>query len=100
MGQLFGMMRFVQKDLERGEVGVPLDQRRHGAEAPERRGVELPYGSRDPGAMVIDQNIDLLGSVMASEVNLADRFDRQRVEVGDRVEPKIPRADVDIVDVA
>jgi hypothetical protein len=33
MGQLLGVMRLVQQDLERGKVGVPLDQRGGWAEA-------------------------------------------------------------------
>jgi hypothetical protein len=35
------MTRLVQLDLERSKVGVPLDQRGDGTEAPERRGIEL-----------------------------------------------------------
>src|SRR6266446_1606085 len=100
MGQLFGMMRLVQKDLERGEVGVPLDQRGHGAEAPERRGVKIPDGLGNPRAVIVDQNVHVLGGVMAAEVDFTDRFDRQRVEVVDWVEPEVPRADMDVVDVA
>src|ERR1700752_4205191 len=74
MGQLFGMMRLVQQDLERGEVGVPLDQRGHWAETPERRGVELPYRLREPGAVVVDQNVHVLGRVMAGQVDFAARL--------------------------
>jgi len=37
-------MRLVQLDLERSKVGVPLDQRGDGTEAPERRGIELQTG--------------------------------------------------------
>src|SRR5260370_10714350 len=70
MGQLSGVMRLVQQDLERGEVGVPLDQRGHRAEAPERRGVELPDGLRYPGAVIVDQNVHVFGGVMAGQVNL------------------------------
>ena len=55
---------------------------------------------RYPGAVVVDQNVHVLGGVMAGEVDLADRIDRQCVEIGDRVEPEIPRADIDVVDVA
>src|SRR5271169_1684577 len=100
IGQLLGMMRLVQQDLERGKVGVPLNQRGHAAEASKRRGIELPDGLCDPGAVVIDQNVYVLRGVMAGEVDLADRLDRRRVEIGDGVEPEIPRADMDVVDVA
>src|ERR1700757_4168394 len=74
IGQLIGMVRLVQQDLERGKVGVPLDQRGYRAEAPERRGVELPDGLRDPGAVVVDQDVHVLGGVMPGEVDLADRL--------------------------
>src|SRR6516165_66606 len=37
---------------------------------------------------------------MASKVDLVDRLDRECLEVGERIEPKIPRADVDVVDIA
>src|SRR5260370_32798883 len=100
MGQLSSVMRLVQQDLERGEVGVPLDQRGYRAEALERRGVEFPDGLRNPGAVIVDQDVHVLGDVMAGEVDLADRLDWQRVEIGDRVEPEVPRADIDVVDVA
>src|ERR1700757_3673483 len=99
MGQLFRMVRLVQQDPERGEVGVPLDQRGYRAEAPERGGVELPHGLRDPGAVVIDQNVHLLGGVMAGEMDFADRCDRQCLEVVEWVESEVPGADVDVVDV-
>src|ERR1700751_4406605 len=100
IGQLLGLVRVVQQDLERGKVGVPLDQRGDRAEAPKRRGIELPDGLCDPGAVVVDQNVHVLRGVMAGEVDFADRLYRQRFEIGDRVEPEIPRADVNIVDVA
>ena len=37
---------------------------------------------------------------MAGEMDLADRRRRQCVEIGDRVELEVGRADVDVVDVA
>src|SRR6516164_4288206 len=100
IGQLLGVTRLVQQDLERGKIGVPLDQRGDRAEASKRRGIKLPDGLGDRGAVVVDQNVYVLRGVMAGEVDLADRLDRQRVKIGDRVEPEIPRADVDVVDVA
>ena len=100
IGQLLRMPRLVQQDFERGKFGVPLDQGGHGAEAPERLGVELPNRLRYPRAVVVDQDIHVLGGVMAGEMDLADRCRRQRVEIGDRVEPEVCRADVDVVDVA
>src|SRR5215471_10927067 len=97
IGELLHMPRLVQKNFERGEVGVPLDQRRHRAEALERRGVEVPYGLDNSGAVVVDQDIDAFGSVMTSKMDLADRLDRQRIEIGNRVESQVPSADVDVI---
>ncbi len=62
--------------------------------------MEVPDGFGDPGAVVVDQDIDVFGGVMAGKMDLADCPDRQRIEIGDRVEPEIPSADVDVVDVA
>ena len=67
------MTRLVQQDLERRKVGVPLDQRGDWTEAPERRGIELPNGLCDPGAVVVDQNVNILGGVMPGEMDLTDR---------------------------
>ena len=93
-------MRLVQQDLERGQVGVPLDQRGDWAEASKRRGIELPDGLCDPGAVVVNQNVYVLGGVMAGQMDLADRFGRELLKIGDRVEAEIPCADIDVVDVA
>jgi hypothetical protein len=94
------MPHLVQQNFERGKVGIPLDQRRHWTEAPERRGVEIPDGIGNSGSVVVDQDIDVFGGVMASEMDLADRLDRQRIEIRDRVEPKIFTTDADVVNVA
>src|SRR5258707_4402760 len=93
-------MSLVQQDLERRKVGVPLNQRGYRAEASKRRGIERPDRLYDPGAVVVDQNAHILGDVMAGEVDLADRIDRECLEVRERIELEIPRADVDVVDVA
>src|SRR5271169_858363 len=93
-------MSLVQQDLERRKVGVPLNQRGHWTKASERRGIERPDPLYDPGAVVVDQNVHVLGDVMAGKVDLADRLDRECVEIGHRVEPEIPGADIDIVDIA
>src|SRR5208282_1709122 len=94
------MMSLVQQDFERRKVGVPLNQCGHWTEASERRGIERPDRLYDPGAVVVDQNVHVLGDVMAGKVDLADRLDRECLEIGHRVELEIPRADVDVVDVA
>ena len=61
--------------------------------------MELPGPASLPGSVVIEQNADVFGRVMAGEVDFADRIDRQCVEICDRVEPEVPRADMDVVDV-
>src|ERR1700751_3964606 len=94
------MMSLVQQDLERRKVGVPLNQRWHWTEASESRGIERPDRLCDPGAVVVDQNVHVLGDVMAGKVDLADRLDRERLEKGQRIEPEVPGADLDVVDVA
>jgi hypothetical protein len=91
------MPRFIHKDFERGKVGVPLDQRGHRTKAPERRGMEAPDGFRNSGAVVVNQDIDVFGGVMTGKMDLADRLDRQPIEIGDRIEPEIPGANVDVV---
>jgi hypothetical protein len=91
------MPRFIHKDFERGKVGVPLDQRGHRTKAPERRGMEAPDGFSNSGPVVVNQDIDVFGGVMTGKMDLADRLDRQRIEIGDRIEPEIPGANVDVV---
>src|SRR5271169_1785615 len=71
------MMSLVQQDFERRKVGVPLNQCGHWTEASERRGIERPDRLYDPGAVVVDQNVHVLGDVMAGKVDLADRLDQQ-----------------------
>src|SRR5260370_38255605 len=100
MGQLSSVMRLVQQDLERGEVGVPLDQRGYRAEALERRGVEFPDRLRNPGAVIVDQDVHALGDVMAGEVDLAETPDWQRVARAAMVDPSVPLADIDVVDIS
>ena len=66
------MPRFVEKGFERGKVGVPFDQRGHRTEAPERCGMEAPDGFGNSGPVVVNQDIDVFGSVMTSKMDLAD----------------------------
>ena len=66
---------------------------------PKRRDVEFPDRGGDPGAVVVDQDSDVLGGVMAGEVDLADGVRRQRVEVCVRIEAEVLSADVDVVDI-
>src|SRR5271156_2237210 len=99
IGQLLGMLRFVQQDFERGKVGIPFDQGRHRGKPPESFGIEFPDRLRYAGAVIVDQDIYVLGSVMAGEMDLADHFGRQCVEVAERVEAEVSGADVDVVDI-
>src|SRR5690242_9741093 len=94
------MPRFVQQAIQRGKVRVPFDQGRQGTEPPQRCGVKLPDWLRDTGTVIVNQNIDFFGGVMACEMDLADRVCRQSVEIRNRVEPEIPRANVDVVEIA
>src|SRR5271155_4123846 len=99
MGELFGVTGFVQQDFERGNVGVPLDQRWQRTKVFERDSVKLPNRRRNPRTVVVNQDVYGLGSVMAGQVELANRRARKRLYIGDRVETKIPRADIDVIDV-
>ena len=67
---------------------------------PKRRGVEFPDRLRYPGAVVVDQDVHITGGLVTGEVDLADRRDGKRFYIGHRVEPEVPRADVDVVDIA
>jgi hypothetical protein len=46
--------RFVQQGVERRDVGIPFDQRRHRAETRQRGPVQIPDGRRDAGAVMVD----------------------------------------------
>src|SRR5450631_3043784 len=89
--------RLVEQNLERRYIGVPLDQRRLGAEACDRGPVQLPYLRRDAGAMGIDEAASAL--VESGEVYLGHGAARDCSEKSVRVEAVIDRVDVDVVDV-
>src|SRR5436853_2677721 len=91
------LCRLVEQDLERRDIGVPLDQRRLGAEAYDGGAVELPYRSGDPGPVGIDEAVS--ARVEPGEVNLGHRVGRNGRQIGARVEPMIDCVDVDIVDI-
>src|SRR5690349_4424526 len=76
IGEFLRVLRLVQKDFERGKLGVPLYKRGHRTEAAERRGMEVPDRFGDSGAMVVDQNFDTFGSMMTSKMDLADCLNR------------------------
>src|SRR5262249_36263474 len=86
--KLSRMPCLAQQDVQRGKIGVPLHQGGQGAETPERLCVEVPYRLRYSGAVVVNQDLDPVGGMMPGEMNLADRFQGQRIEIGDRVEPE------------
>ena len=75
IGEFLRMPRFIQKDFKRRKVGVPLDQCGYRTEAAERRDIEVPDGFGNSGPMVVDQNIDVFGSVVTGKMDLADRLD-------------------------
>src|SRR5262245_43665787 len=51
-----GPTGFLQQDRERRDVGVPLDQGRHGADARDRVTIQAPDLQRDRRTVVIDQD--------------------------------------------
>src|SRR6202171_4381641 len=91
------LCRLVEQDLERRDIGVPLDQRRLGAEACDGGPVELPYRGGDTGSVGIDEAVP--ARVESGEVNLGHRIRRNCRQISARVEPVIDRVDVDIVDI-
>src|SRR6202162_783645 len=62
------LCRLVEQDFERRDIGVPLDQRRLGAEACDGGPVEVPYRRGDPGPVGIDEAVP--ARVEPGEVNL------------------------------
>src|ERR1700676_4744004 len=91
------LCRFVEQDLERRDIGVPLDQRRLGAEACDGGAVERPYRRGDPGSVGIDEAVP--ARVKPGQVNLGHRVRSSCRDISVRVEPMIDRVDVDIVDI-
>src|SRR5664279_2167153 len=91
------LRRLVEQDLERRDIGVPLDQRRPGTEASDRVPIERPYRRGDPGAVGIDQAGP--ARIESGEVNLGHRVRGHCRDIGARIEPVIDRVDMDIVDV-
>src|ERR1700676_4662683 len=81
------LCRLVEQDLERRDIGVPLDQRRLGAEACDGGSVELPYRGGNPGPVGIDQAVP--ARVEPGEVNLGHRIRRNCRQISARVEPMI-----------
>src|SRR5260370_579934 len=49
------LARLTQQDIERRDVGVPLDQRGSRAEAPNRVAIQGPYGLADRCGVRVDQ---------------------------------------------
>src|ERR1700674_4112754 len=69
-----GLCRLVEKDLERRNIGVPLDQRRLGTEACDGGAVKRPYRRGDPGSVSIDEAVP--ARVGPGQVNLVYRIPR------------------------
>src|SRR5947207_1497343 len=87
----------VLQHVEPGQVDVPFDQRRLGAEAVDRRAVERPYGRRDARPVRIDETRP--AGVEARQVNLGHRLARDRGEIDARIETVVYCIHVDVVDV-
>src|SRR5712692_7271081 len=95
--------RLVDQHFERRHSGVPFDEGRHRAEAPERGRVERPDLGHDARTVIVDAKrtaIFELPDGVAGEMDLADRGGRQRGKIGRRVPAVIAGADEDVVDVA
>ena len=100
--QALGLRGLAEQHVERGKVRVPLDRRRHGAEALERLHVQPPDRVRDRTAVVVDEDGVAVGIVdgVTGEVDLTDDGLRQRGEIAERIEADVLLAHVEIVDVA
>src|SRR5207247_1498629 len=100
--QAIGCARLGKQDRQLGNVGVPFDERGHGAEPLQGLAIERPDRGRHARAVIIDQDGLAVGVVarMAGDMNLAYGPGREDVQIRDRVETQIPRRDVDVVDVA
>src|SRR6185436_10211242 len=95
------LLRFVEQDAQRRKVAVPFDERRNVAEALQRRTVKIPDGVIDCVVMGVDENFAVSDGidVIAREVNFAGDSLRYSIKIGKRVEAKVMRADVDVIDV-
>src|SRR5450755_3147613 len=91
------LRRLIEQDFERRDIGVPLDQRRLGAEACDGGAVKRPYRRSDPSSVRIDEAGP--ARVESGEVNLGHCVRRNCRDISLRIEPVIDRVDVDIVDV-
>src|SRR5664279_3065124 len=81
------LRRLAEQDLERRDIGVPLDQRRPGAEASDRVPIKRPYRRSDPGAVGIDQAGT--ARIESGEVTLGHRVRGHCRDIGARIEPVI-----------
>src|SRR3989442_1540216 len=98
-----GMRRFIEQHLERRDVGVPFDQRRHWPEARERLRVERPNCRRDARAVIVDaQRVPVAKFLyrVAGKMDLANGRRRQGGEISRSVPAVIAGAHVDVVDIA
>src|SRR5262245_33206852 len=97
-----GSAGLFEQYRERRDIGVPLDQGRHRAEAHDRAAVQVPYLGRGRRAVITDENGLPVGIVLrvAGEMHLLDPSRWQRVEVCRRIDAEVLRGDVDVVDVA
>ncbi len=83
--------------VERRDVRVPLDQRRHAAEARHGGFEQRPHFRCDRRAMRIDH--DRPGGVEAGEVDFRHGCRRNGGEIGQRIDTMVACIDVDVVDV-
>src|SRR6266852_5465221 len=100
--QAIGGASLGKQDRQLGNVRVPFDERRHGAEPVQGLAIERPDLGRHARAVIIDQDGLAVGVIlrMAGDMDLVYGAGRERVQIRDHVQTQIPGCDVDIVDVA
>src|SRR6185369_14626253 len=94
---------FVQQHAERGNIGVPFDQRGDRTEQRERVGIQAPDLIADARAVIVDADNAAVGQLLdavAGEMNFTDGMVWKRCEIGVRIPAVIAATDVDIVHVA
>src|SRR5262245_22862189 len=86
----------LQQFSQRRNIEVAFETSRHDAAALVSSIEQLPHGIDDIGAVGIDDEAVRFG-VMPGNMNIADAFERQRLQILVRIETKILAVDVNIV---
>src|SRR4029453_715142 len=89
--------RLAKEDLERRNVRIPLDQRRHWPEPRHRCPVELPNRRADGVVVRVDHEITVV--LVTGQVNLPDSLPGKGIEIPPGIESMVAGIDVEIVDI-